>query len=1121
MSSGHDRPTTGLDRTLTADGSEPAGTREDLGSADTWMGASGDVGEAATDFGDLGEVDPNNYILGAEFARGGMGRIIAMRDRRLGRKVAVKELLKDSPGLVRRFQREALITGQLEHPAIVPVYEAGRWPSGEPFFAMKLVDGKSLKEVIAGTGTLAERMALLPNIITVADALAYAHERKIIHRDLKPANVLIGDFGETVVIDWGLAKHLGSDEAEDDTDAIGSGDHTDTVAGAVIGTPAYMAPEQARGDRATERTDVYALGAMLYTTLAGTTPYDGPTAHSVMEQVVTKPPPALAARAADVPDDLQTIVAKAMARNPADRYANAIELAQDLNRFQTGQLVGAHDYTTRALLRRWLRRHRTAVLVGCAGLVILAVVAAISVNRVVAERDRAQQAQTDAETAEARSRQRADELVLSHARAIIDRDPVAALTWLRKLSNNTQAWSAARVIAASAHARGLPRTVDGHVGEVDSYSIAPDGKSIAVVSEDEDENRDWLLVDLTTGKARRGGSHAARIQDVTFSPHGRLVATASNDNTIRLWDLASGKHRTLRGHQGWVMAVWFLDHGRKLGSLSFDGTSRLWRVSDGSVIKDVKSTFAVDVTRDGTLIADIPSKRRSTVRMRRAGKESPEVLEGHAGEITDHSFSRDGKFLATCDTTGEVRIWQTATNKSRLLGKHEASVSRVVWSRDGARLASTSADRTVRVWTVATGKHWTFRGHTEPVSRAVFSRDGRWLATRSRTHNVRLINTRTKTGRLLAKDRIGVRFTPDSKHVVTINPDANFELWNVEGGSSKVLRGHKQVSSVAVSANGKHILAAGGDWSVRWFDVASRKATRLRGHRSITLQAALSPDGRLAASLSTMRRVRLWNLRSGKGVELEGWAVGELTFSPDGEYLAAPADLEDVRVWHLRSGKMRAFKGHKGWVKRVVFSPTRHELASVGADGTVRLWDIRTGKSKLLGVHKGPSHTVAFSRDGNIVASGGEDGMVRLWYRDGTTRQLSGHERWVNHVEFSPDRKHVASAGSDRQIRVWNLATGNPTILRGHTTPVHLLAYSPGGRRLVTASQDNTLRLWDIRTGESRKLAGHTGSIRDLTWTPDGAAVVSAAADGTIRLWSDTLPHSPTQLKQWLANPQQ
>ena len=343
----------------------------------------------AGDYRELIAVDPAHYVMGGEIARGGMGRILEAHDRRLGRQVAIKELLYDTGDLRARFEREARITARLQHPAIVHVLEAGTWPSGEPFYVMKLVAGESLDKVIAARATLAERLALLPHVIAAVDALAYAHSRKVIHRDLKPANILIGEFGETVVIDWGLAKDL-ADGAGHGEVAIGPqrptpGETRETIAGSVMGTPAYMPAEQARGDAVDERADVHALGAMLYHLLAGAPPYTGKTTELILDAVIAGPPPPLATRAAGIPPDLIAIVEKAMAHHPADRYPTAQGLADDLKKFSTGQLVGAHHYSLRQLLSRWLRRYRAPVMVAAAACVILAVVGVVSVRRILRE----------------------------------------------------------------------------------------------------------------------------------------------------------------------------------------------------------------------------------------------------------------------------------------------------------------------------------------------------------------------------------------------------------------------------------------------------------------------------------------------------------------------------------------------------------------------------------------------------------------------------------------------------------------------------------------------------------------------------------------------------------------
>ncbi len=357
----------------------------------------------------LAEVSPSHYLVEGEFARGGMGRILLALDRRLGRRIALKELHADAgPGAPRRFVREALVTARLQHPAIVPVYEAGRWPDGRPFYAMKLVEGRSLDALLRDASSLASRLALLPHLIAVAEAVAYAHDRRVVHRDLKPANVLVGPFGETVVVDWGLARELGeggvvTHEAGSKA-RPGAAAEGETVTGTVLGTPHYMPPEQARGLPVDERADVYALGAMLYFLLTGAPPHAGTSAAEALAAAAAGSIDPVERREPNAPPDLVAVVRKSMAPSPADRYPSARELAEDLRRFQTGQLVSAHRYSTRELLRRFVARHRAALAVAAvltAALVTAVVVGFVAVRRQArvaeAERDRARVAARKAE----------------------------------------------------------------------------------------------------------------------------------------------------------------------------------------------------------------------------------------------------------------------------------------------------------------------------------------------------------------------------------------------------------------------------------------------------------------------------------------------------------------------------------------------------------------------------------------------------------------------------------------------------------------------------------------------------------------------------------------------------
>jgi hypothetical protein len=272
-----------------------------------------------------------------EIGRGGMGRVVEALDRQFGRIVAVKQI---HPGMggegARRFLVEALVTGNLEHPGIPSVYEQGVTAAGAPFYAMRRVQGRTLDDAIRQAKSLAERLQLLPVITGAAQAIAFAHDHGVIHRDVKPHNIIVGRYGEAVVLDWGIAKVRGMPQvavaAAGGTPLAQSGTSVETAHGSVLGTPAYMAPEQAEGriDLVDERTDVFALGAMLYHLLAGRPPYQGTSSNEVLARAAAGQRDPLGTVAADAPPSLRAVCDKALSTAPADRYPSAKALVAAL-----------------------------------------------------------------------------------------------------------------------------------------------------------------------------------------------------------------------------------------------------------------------------------------------------------------------------------------------------------------------------------------------------------------------------------------------------------------------------------------------------------------------------------------------------------------------------------------------------------------------------------------------------------------------------------------------------------------------------------------------------------------------------------------------------------------------
>ncbi len=466
------------------------------------------------------------YRLGTELGRGGMGRVVEAFDTQLGRTVALKEVLPKGPSIARRFLREVEITARLEHASIVPLYDAGTSPDGRPFYVMRRVSGRPLDEAITRARGLGERLTLLPAVLAAIDAVAHAHKRGIIHRDIKPQNILVGELGETVVIDWGLAKVIG----EEDDDATEptvptAADSLQTQAGAVFGTPGFMSPEQARGESLSPRSDVYALGATLYYLLAGSPPHAGDSATMVLGRTLKHDVVPLLVAAPGAPPDLVTIVTKALAFEAEDRYPNAGALSDDVRRFLAGQLVAAHRYTPRQRITRFAKRHRTSLGIAALAAVAVAGLAWFSVHRIMQERDVADAASKSAlaekrlaEERLAEVAERNDALLLTQARYLLESNPTEALAVVKQLPMTSVRLPEARAIGQAAVARGV-----------------------------------WWGIQSTEELTTR----------IEMSPDGQQLLQVSRDHMVRVWDLERRRLVIARQYATTVTAIW-IERGQVL-----------------------------------------------------------------------------------------------------------------------------------------------------------------------------------------------------------------------------------------------------------------------------------------------------------------------------------------------------------------------------------------------------------------------------------------------------------------------------------------------------------------------------------------------------------------------------
>jgi eukaryotic-like serine/threonine-protein kinase len=1065
-------------------------SRAELTAAQRGVAGKGDCAVLPT-------VPRDAYEIGRLIARGGMGRIYRARDRRLGRPVAIKELMIFQPASIARFEREARITGRLQHPAIVPVYEAGVWPSGEPFYAMKLVAGESLDKVVDRTTTLRERLALVPEIRAVAEALAYAHSHRIVHRDLKPANVLLGEFGETVVIDWGLAKDLAQTRPRpparaDPSDGVPvemppavSGPEL-TMYGAAMGTPSYMPPEQALGEPVDERADVYALGAILYHVLAGRPAYDEYNdVDEILARVKKEPPRPLAELSPNAPADLLAIADKAMARDPAERYPSARELAEDLKRFETGQLVSVHAYTVTSLLWRWLRRHRGVVAMATIMLMILALLAVLGVDRIrrernAAERERAkaERQQRRAEGAQARAEARSHELALHNAQAALEEDPTATLAWLAELPADEAKAGTVRLLAVEARSRGIARHVlRGHEGPAHGLAFSAGGGLLASSASDGHVH----VWNARTGKRVASNYRGVKRLHIEFAPGARVseggpawLAVADDDGQVMLWDHHSDTRRTLAGHRGPVQYLAFSPDGARLATAAEDRAVWVWDVATGqgrriatTAVDSVKLSFS----GDGRLLI-ISEDREPRILDARTG-EPMALPRGMAARAL--VMSPDGRWVAGSKPGKVVHLWQVGTRRVSALADLGRTGGHLVFSPDSTALAV--ADRhVVRLWDLGTRKSRVLAGHSDEITALAFSPDGRLLASGGRDRSVR--------------------------------------LWRLEGGEQLALRGHEAwISNLAFSPEGDLLASAGRDGSVRIW-ATSAGAREFAAHAGAIARLMVSRNDRLVISAGQDQRIRVWDLDQGSVSTLPGFQgpVSALELSHNGAVVAAAGGQEgsihiwnvgeDINTWSLRDDTRLVLRGHQGVVKHLAISPDGRALVSAAGSGPPLLWDLATRRAQPLDSPHGEIRDLAFSPDGRWIA-GADRSDVVLWSRDtGAMRRFVDHEGMVDILVFAPDSKELASGGRDAIVRLWDIETGEPRRFNGHGDAVGTLAFSQGGSRLASGSQDGEIWLWKPRaSGAGRKLQGHHLAVGELSFSPDGRLLASASKDSTVRLW--------------------
>jgi WD40 repeat protein/serine/threonine protein kinase len=1059
------------------------------------------------------------YMLVETVGMGAYGTVYRAYDPELQRDVAIKLLRVGNLGLddrAARFMEEARSSAQLHHRAIVPIHDADEF-EGIPYIVSDFIPGVTLAESLrTRLPTFREAARLAAEL---ADALHYAHENGVIHRDVKSQNIMLSRDGQPHLMDFGLAKREASEVVI-------------TIEGQILGTPAYMPPEQASGklSKVDRKSDVYSLGVVLYQMICGELPFRG-TTPMLLHQVLhdePRPPRKLNDR---IPRNLETICLKSMAKEAGSRYHDAAELRDDLRRFLDDKPIKARPATASERGWRWCRRNPVvAGLLGATAVSLLAasvfsVLYAVSRSRMLTESNR-NLAQVSFD--------------LGHAEC--ERGEVGpGLHWLLRSANAAIAAgdrSLTRIawdnLAAWQSEYPKLKAVFSHAGELKDAAFSPDGATVITASADRTA-RLWNVA--TRAPIGQPLTHQHAVSQVRFSPDGQLVLTTSKGGEARLWDPRTGSQiHNLVGHRGEVSQGVFSRDSKTLVTVGEDKTGRIWNVADGRLLHILTGHLdrvdSVAISPDGRTVLTGSDDHKARLWDVDTGKLRGEPLL-HDDKLMTVELSPDGRTALTCSFDHTARLWDVATGKPLQRLTHDSEVWVAAFSPDGRTVATAGKDRTARLWDVVSGEH---RGdimrHDDPVCAVVFSPDGKRLATASWDHTARLWNV--ATGRPLGRPFRhqgwvrDVEFSSDGQTVLTAGGDGSAKLWDAPPSelAFRELPMPGLVRYAAYSPDGTQILLGGENRELLICDAATTtpRGAPIPNGESVSA-IAWSPDGKLLAVGGEHGKAQLWDVAQGRtrGTPLqfdqdavpEQNAVHAIAFSPDGKTvlfssLDSTARLCDTLTGQARGGLLR----NNGKIFTCTFSKDSSTAVTAGLGGTIGLWDSLTGQPKLTSLpHPDNILSVEFSPDGKMLLTGCLDGSARLW--NFATSELIGKpfqlEGGVVCVAFSPDGKTILTGGLEGRAILWDVASGTrkgqPLL---HESAVIAMAFSPNGQFVMTASRDGTARIWDPAIGlplgpplrHPRNPYGDPFEVQGIAFSPDGGAVLTNGEDRTARVWN-------------------
>jgi WD40 repeat protein len=1080
-----------------------------------------------------------------EVGRGGMGIVFEAVQESLGRRVALKILPPQAslnPTYLDRFRREAEAAARLHHTNIVPVYGVGE-AGGVRFYAMQFIAGRGLDQFLSGPGgrdpttqpattpgglapvalSPGRAVPLPPREVAriglqAAEALAYAHAHGVLHRDVKPSNLLLDEQGTVWVTDFGLAKLAESD------DLTGTGD--------VVGTLRYLAPERLHG-QTDARSDVCSLGLTLYELLTGRPAFDAPDRAQLLRQIGEQDPPRPRQLRPEVPRDLETVVLKAMAREPQRRYADAAALAEDLRRFLVHEPIRARRVGLAERLGKWVRRRPAlASLLAVSGAALAALVVTLAVSNAqvsdaLAEQTKAKndlqvanqelgKKTTDLEEALGREKEeRYWSFVGLAARELAANNVAAADQLLDQCPDGLRNWEWHYL---KRQCRAMLASVEFPAETVTALAFTPDGSSLVACT---------LHGGTGVGQVRflapRSGKEIRNLPlgkegvfDLALNPDGsRLAVSQSRD--LKLLEAATGKELWSLGRI--ARHLHFLEGGRLFAysgekAILYDAatgateSSSPLRFPDGIVLsRDRKIAAGYEYTATKTVLVYNPAS--GEVRARLLMPDHLPQRTAEESKIVGVTFSPDQRLVAAA-TAHRVALWELPTTPLPP-GKKGGGEGRLLWHfpaqggvrclefhPDGTQLAVGRADRAVTLLDWKTGQpRRTLRGPRFAIDGLAFHPRGHLLAARC-GQSLCVWDPADESEAITIPCRAPPRVSyhhavsPDGRWIALIRNDTREFLVG-----NKVHRETVHHASLLSAESGKVVRSWGGAGGAR--PIFSPAEPRLalpiqEGFRDVRVDFRDIDTGRVVSSLEQ--------------------TANTVCISPDGRYLGLVQLVQKgtvILVWDLAQ-RHPVLQKPSARVRALAFHPQRSWLASAGDDNAVRIWDYRAGGEALPPLnHHAQVMQIRFSPDGRKLASYCFDrgkGMLKLWdIATGTACELPDAEGTSGGgvLSFSPDSRFLAGypAGDRGSFALWETATGKKVRqFVGHADVLKSLHFFPDGSRLVSGSADRTVKLWDPRNGrELVTLSGHSQPVEGIAYSDDGGRLITWSLH-EIKIWN-------------------